>query len=153
MKLIPPDKFLKYYKIFLEENNLEEELTDEFLIKAFEVYKTRINTLKDFYNETRIYTNEEIKIDPEFNIENLIDETIKQCFKDLIESLDDIILKSEEEGEIIIRSIPEKHGIKLKQFGPPLRIVLTNKKVSPGLVQIIKLLGKEKTVERIRKFI
>ncbi len=61
--------------------------------------------------------------------------------------------KPEEESEAIIRSIPEKYGIKLKQFGPPLRVVLTNKKVSPGLVHVMKLLGKEKVMKRIKKVI
>ncbi|MEN2998292.1 MAG: glutamate--tRNA ligase [Brevinematia bacterium] len=152
IRMLSYEKFLEYYRIFLSENKLEERLNDEFLVRAFEVYKTRINTLRDFYNETRIYVDDELKIDPEFGIENLIDENIRKCFRDLLEAIDEILSKQDEEGEAILRSIPEKHGIKLKQFGPPLRIVLTNRKVSPGLVQVIKLLGKEKTYHRIKKF-
>lgn len=151
LKMITPQKFLNYYKIFLKENNLKETLNDDFLIKAFEVYKTRINTLKDFYEETRIYVVDDIEIDREFGLEEMIDNNIRQCFKDLIEVLEDILSKPDEEGETIIRSIPEKYGMKLKQFGPPLRIVLTNRKVSPGLVHVIKLLGKEKVLKRIKK--
>lgn len=153
IKLLKPETFLKHYKTFLNENNLEEPLNDEFLLKAFEVYKTRINTLKDFYNETRIYVNETIDIDPEFKLENMLTEEVKNGFKDLINKIDEILDSPDEEGEKIIRSIPEKYGISLKQFGPPLRIILTNKKVSPGLVHIIKLLGKGKTLKRINNFL
>lgn len=153
IKMLSPEKFLKYYKTFLSENGLEEPLNDKFLVKAFEVYKTRINTLKDFYNETRIYIPNDINIDSEFNIDSLIDENVKRCFEDLIKVIDEILEKPDEEGEAMLRNIPEKYGIKLKQFGPPLRIALTNKKVSPGLVHVIKLLGKDKVITRIKKFI
>jgi len=153
IKMLSPEKFLKYYKIFLEENELGETLSDEFIVNAFEVYKTRINTLWDFYNSTRIYTTEDVDVDPSFEVEKMIDDAVKKSFRDLIDSLDDIIFKPHEEGESILRSIPERYGIKLKQFGPPLRIVLTNSKVSPGLVDVIKLLGKEKVVRRISKYL
>ncbi|MCX8028805.1 MAG: glutamate--tRNA ligase [Brevinematales bacterium] len=153
IRMLSYDKFLKYYKIFLLENGLEEPLSDEFLIKAFEVYKTRVNTLRDFYNETRIYATDDIDIDQEFNIQSMINENVRKSLADFLENLDDIISKPDEEGEMIIRSIPEKYGIKLKQFGPPLRIALTNKKVSPGLIQVVKLLGRDKTVKRISKFL
>jgi glutamyl-tRNA synthetase len=151
MRMLDAQKFLNYYKIFLNENNLEESLSDEFLIKSFDVYKTRVNTLKEFYQESRIYLTDDIEVDKEFGLDSMIDDTIRNCFRDLIDVLDDIISKSDEEGEMIIRSIPEKYGIKLKQFGPPLRLVLTNRKVSPSLVHVIKLLGKEKVIKRIQK--
>jgi len=153
IKMLSPEKFLKYYKIFLEENELGETLSDEFIVNAFEVYKTRINTLWDFYNSTRIYTTDDVDVDHSFEIEKMIDDAVKKSFRDLIDSLDDIIFKPHEEVENILRSIPERYGIKLKQFGPPLRIVLTNSKVSPGLVDVIKLLGKEKVVKRISKYL
>jgi len=153
IKMLSPEKFLKYYKIFLEENELGETLSDEFIVNAFEVYKTRINTLWDFYNSTRIYTTDDVDVDPSFEVEKMIDDAVKKSFRDLIDSLDDVIFKPHEEGESILRNIPERYGIKLKRFGPPLRIVLTNSKVSPGLVDVIKLLGKEKVVKRISKYL
>lgn len=153
IRMLTPEKFLKHYKTFIKENGLEEELSDDFLVRAFEVYRTRINTLKDFYNETRIYVKDDIEIDKEFNIESMIDETVKRCFRDLVGDLDAIISGSEEDGDRILREIAEKHGIKLKQFGPPLRIALTNRKVSPGLASVIKLLGKDKTLVRVQKFL
>jgi len=152
IKMLTPEKFLKYYKIFLEENQIKETLDDDFIKRAFEVYKNRVSTLWDFYNSTRIYAVEDIDIDPSFELDKMIDDTIRNCFRDLANNLDEIISKPNEEGEVILRSIPEKYGIKLKQFGPPLRIALTNSKVSPGLVDIIKLLGKEKTLRRISKY-
>ncbi|MCS7298527.1 MAG: glutamate--tRNA ligase [Spirochaetia bacterium] len=153
IRMLTPEKFLKYYTIFIKENALEEELSEDFLVKAFEVYKTRINTLKDFYYETRVYVGDDIEIDKEFNIESMIDETVIKCFRDFVKNLDTIISSPDEESDRILREIPERYGIKLKQFGPPLRIALTSRKVSPGLVPVIKLLGKEKTLARVQKFL
>lgn len=153
IRMLTPEKFLKYYMIFIKENALEEELSEDFLVRAFEVYKTRISTLKDFYYETRVYVGDDIEIDKEFNIESMIDETVIKCFRDFVKNLDTIISSPDEESDRILREIPERYGIKLKQFGPPLRIALTNRKVSPGLVSVIKLLGKEKTLVRVQKFL
>lgn len=153
IKMLDSGRFLNYYKRFLLENGIDEPLSDEFLCRAFEVYRTRVKTLKDFYRETRIYVDREIEIDPEFRIEDMIDESVRRCFKDLIEVVGDIVSKSDAEGEVILRSIPERYGVDLKRFGPPLRIALTNRKVSPGLVQVIKLLGEDKVIARVRKFI
>ncbi|MEO0279188.1 MAG: glutamate--tRNA ligase, partial [candidate division WOR-3 bacterium] len=45
----------------------------------------------------------------------------------------------------------EKHGIKLKDIAQAVRLALTGKTVSPGLVEILLLTGKEKSVKRIKK--
>ncbi len=58
----------------------EEPLNDEFLLKAFEVYKTRINTLKEFYEETRIYVPDDIEIDREFGLDKMLDENVSEVF-------------------------------------------------------------------------
>ena len=45
----------------------------------------------------------------------------------------------------------EEKEIKLRKLAQPLRVALTGKTASPGIFEVMKILGKEKVVERIRK--
>jgi len=45
----------------------------------------------------------------------------------------------------------EQKVIKLRKLAQPLRVALTGKTASPGIFEVMEVLGKEKVVERIRK--
>lgn len=47
----------------------------------------------------------------------------------------------------------EKNNIKLKNIASPLRIILTGSKVSPGIYEVIQILGKNLTLKRIKYFL
>ncbi len=47
----------------------------------------------------------------------------------------------------------EDREIKLGKVAQPLRVALTGKTVSPGIFEIMEVLGKETTIERIAKVI
>ncbi|MBW1894928.1 MAG: hypothetical protein JRI91_14720 [Deltaproteobacteria bacterium] len=44
----------------------------------------------------------------------------------------------------------EKTGQKLGKVAQPARVALTGKTVSPGIFEMIEVLGKEETVRRLR---
>ena len=43
----------------------------------------------------------------------------------------------------------EKTGLKLGKIAQPVRVALTGKTVSPGIFEIIRVLGKEETLKRL----
>jgi len=47
----------------------------------------------------------------------------------------------------------EKRNLKMKQVALPLRIILTGSKVSPGIFEVICILGKEIFSKRIRCYL
>lgn len=52
-----------------------------------------------------------------------------------------------------MRALAKENNIKFIDVVQPLRIALTGKTVSPGLFEVIELLGKERTVKRIEKLL
>jgi glutamyl-tRNA synthetase len=52
--------------------------------------------------------------------------------------------------EVALRAVADQLGLKPRQAFQPLRIAITGSKVSPGLFESIELLGREKTLERLR---
>ena len=57
------------------------------------------------------------------------------------------------ETEEAYQTLAEANGWKLGELVHPTRLALTGKTVSPGLFDVMMLLGKEKTLERIEKAI
>jgi len=60
--------------------------------------------------------------------------------------------KIEEIKEVFTNYLNENE-IKMKSLALPLRILLTGTKSSPGIFEILKILGHEIVIERIKKFI
>jgi glutamyl-tRNA synthetase len=47
----------------------------------------------------------------------------------------------------------EKTGLKLGKIAQPVRVALTGKTTSPGIFEIIEIIGKEKVISRLNKAI
>jgi len=58
---------------------------------------------------------------------------------------------SDEEAESIVKSFAEKESLKLGDLMMPLRVAITGTRVSPPLFGSLRLLGKEKAVERVER--
>ena len=53
--------------------------------------------------------------------------------------------------EKIFRGLLEEEGLKMGKLAQPLRVALTGGTVSPGIYEVMELLGKTRTLDRIRK--
>ena len=51
--------------------------------------------------------------------------------------------------EAAVRQVAETHGLKLGQVAQPLRAALTGRKTSPGIFDVLALLGREESLGRI----
>jgi glutamyl/glutaminyl-tRNA synthetase len=51
-----------------------------------------------------------------------------------------------------LRLRAEKEGVKASLFIHALRMLVLGKPVSPGIFEVLELVGKEKTIKRIEKF-
>jgi glutamyl-tRNA synthetase len=56
---------------------------------------------------------------------------------------------SAEEIEELFKKVVEEEGVKLGKLAQPVRVALTGTTVSPGIYDVILLLGKEETLARL----
>lgn len=70
-----------------------------------------------------------------------------QAFVDQVEAEADF---SKETLEGILHGIIEQQGLKMGKVAQPLRVALTGRTVSPGIYEVMALLGKERSLQRIR---
>jgi len=141
---------LEHLKYFLRNYDLNK-FSEEYLLSAIETVKTRSKTLVEMADMIKFYLVEEITYDLDGAKKFLIPE-IKPLLKKIAEDLKDLPLE-EKKLEEYFRNLAEESGIKLKNIAQAVRVALTGKTVSPGLFEIIKVLGKEKVEKRLKKAI
>jgi glutamyl-tRNA synthetase len=133
--------------LFNKSDQIKIEADKDRFLKVIDLIKPRVKTLTDFLIESQFYTS-----DPETYEQKGVD---KFFYKSgVFEQLNDLMnLISEAKNftldhlEQIIRNYAEKKEIGAGKVIHPLRLALTGKTTSPGIFEVIYVLGKE-TVER-----
>ncbi len=134
---------------FLEKLGIAQP--DEALLKGIVPHlKARSKTLVEMAEGAKFCFDEEIKYEKKGD-----DKFLKKDMAELLNSLADTLSKTprfdQETLEKTFISFLEEKEIKLKKIAQPLRIALTGKTASPGIFEVMQVLGKETVVDRIRK--
>ncbi len=131
----------------------EGETPDKtWLAGAIVTLQERSKTLAELAESLRYYISEDVeyvqkakeKFLNEKNLPHLIE------VKEALEKLDDFTYL---EIEQIFKTIAEENNIKLGSIAQPVRVAMTGKTESPGIFEVIEILGKEKTLRRLEKAI
>ncbi len=150
MKLVDPGDLADRLVPFLAKAGLADTPPDrEWLTSVVLTLRERAVTLVEMAEKTAFYFKEmEYEAEPAekfltAEIEPLLDKAAR--FISTIEPFDHETLHSK------IREWLEGEGLKLKALAQPMRIALTYQKQSPGLFEVMEVLGKSTTLERIEK--
>lgn len=129
-----------------------ETLDTQWLAKAIGTLKERAKTLVELAHSLRYYVAEEVEYNEKAKTKFLND---KSCdlLVELKKSLDSLADFSHVEMERIFRAIIEKHGIKLGNLAQPVRVAVTGGTESPGIFEVLEIIGKEKTLKRLDRAI
>ncbi len=71
----------------------------------------------------------------------------------LVAELKQIEIFTQENLEDAFRAVMEKSGLKLGKIAQPVRVALTGRTASPGIFEIITIIGKEKVLARLNQSI
>jgi len=151
------EELLPYVKEFLKKDNLwndkYENEKKEWFFSLIDLLKDRCRTLKDFVINGRPYLTDDFTYDPEGVERFLKDERLKDLLPKLIKDLETLHSFKAEEVERIFRQRAEKEGVKAALFIHAARMAVTGKPVSPPLFDVLEVMGKEKTISRLKKLV
>lgn len=136
-------------KPFLRALNLPEK-DDDFLQKAVATVQPRSRTLKEMAEALRFYMVDEVSYDEQAARKFLTPDML-QAFRLLMERLEVSDGFTEHGLEKIFRDTAEELGVKLGKIAQPVRVALTGVTASPGLFEIIDILGKDVVLRRLQK--
>jgi glutamyl-tRNA synthetase len=127
------------------------EFSLQFYLNIIRLMKERVSTINDF-----IFFGKYFFVDPEEydkkGIEKYSNEQTKMLLKEYADSLsgsafDTAVLENN------LRQFAESKKVKAADIIHPLRLALTGMNISPGIFELMEVLGKEKVLKRIKKFI
>jgi glutamyl-tRNA synthetase len=113
--------------------------------------KTRAQTIDEIIGSIDFYFNDpesyEIEgVDKYFSNDDSID-----LLEQLLFSLNSVEDYSAENVETVIRDLAESLGMKARRLIHPLRLALTGRTTSPGIFDVIQILGRKTVIERTEK--
>lgn len=112
-----------------------------------ELLQGRIKTLKQFAEDAGYFFTDDFPVDAEAAGALLTPKTLS-LIQEMLPALKELSF-TPENLESCLRGFAEKKGIKAADLIHPVRLLLTGKRVSPGIFQVMALLGKEKTIHRL----
>ncbi|MDP7555810.1 MAG: glutamate--tRNA ligase [Nitrospinota bacterium] len=142
-------KFLVLENIISTEN----DFADNEIEKIIHSLQERSKTLIEMAHKAEFYFKEEIVYN-EAAAKKYLKTDILLIFKEFEDKLIAIYdALSYENLEPIFDELMKNHNLKLGKIAQPLRVALTGLKESPGIFEVIVLLGKDKVLKRLQKAI
>ncbi len=120
------------------------------LESMMEPLQTRMRTLEEIVPQTYYFFTDELQFDDKAVRKFLSRDYVPALYGRLIEQLAALEPWSREGIEGIFHGVAEDDGRKLGDVIQPARVALTGTSVSPPIHDVIYLLGREKTVERLK---
>ncbi len=127
----------KRFSFFSKENKIE----------LIELFKERALCLDEIKNNILILIKK--KLETSDDQKHIFDE-FKKYKKQLLTEFSGIVIWNEVNIEGVIKNVVENHQIPFKSLAQPIRLSLTGSVSGPSLYKIIKILGKEETIQRIK---
>jgi glutamyl-tRNA synthetase len=125
-------------------NSLEEER----VLKAVETLKIRSRTIREMAEGSLFYFNKKILYE-EKGDKKFLKSEILDLIEEIRERLEKIKVFEIKNLEDVFSNFLQEKDIKLGKIAQPMRVALTGKTVSPGIFEIMEVLGKEDTIERL----
>jgi len=144
-----PEDLVAPLKPFLSQRGYPDK-SDAYIAGAIRTLQARSHTLVEMADAMRFYMADEIEFDPDAAREFLTAD-IAGALGRLIFEMSELEPFDEKGLEPVFRNIAADLGVKLGKIAQPVRVALTGTTKSPGLFEIIELLGKQTVLKRLQK--
>ncbi|MBI4527574.1 MAG: glutamate--tRNA ligase [Deltaproteobacteria bacterium] len=135
---------------FIEARGYPGPWNRDWLEKMIGTLRERAKTLTELVEAAQFYLSDEITIDKKAAKKFLTPEAFK-LIEELAEKIAALPELNEQAVERAFTEILQSRQIGLGQLAQPVRVALTGTTVSPGIYEVITVLGKERTLTRLRE--
>jgi glutamyl-tRNA synthetase len=155
IKNTPSERLVELVMPFLMRESIvqkDQVLDNVWLSKAIDTLKERAKTLLELAHSLRFYIVEDTGYDEKAKAKFLNQKSLPYLVDvlDAFKKLDSFIAPDIEK---VFSALVGKHNIKLGNLAQPVRVAVTGKAESPGIFEVLEVLGKEKVLKRLEKVI
>ena len=126
-----------------------ENISNAYLNKLIVTFQERSESLNDFTENIEYMFKDDVVISEQAR--NIIMRTDKDLIKTISNHLSNTNQWEEDNIEKNLKNIAQEKKLKLFNIASPIRALVTGKVHSPSIFKILYLLGKEKSLKRIKK--
>jgi len=135
-------------KKYIDKDNFDRD----YVMSLVKLFQARLTVLNDFVDWADFFFLKNITIDPQAQQKFLAQDLSKE-FKLFIDRLDKLDKFDIAAIEASFRELVAELNIQTKALIHPIRVALTGKTIGPGLFEVIYYLGRERTKERLMKWV
>jgi glutamyl-tRNA synthetase len=150
LKQRTPEQLAREVKPFIAEKGLAIPGDDAWLAKMCATLRERAKTLVELVDFAGFYLRDDIEIDPKAAAKFFKPE-IAEPLRALASELENVAGDFNESSvQPAFERVLARFSLKLGQLAQPVRVALTGGTVSPGIYEVIAVLGAKRTVARLR---
>jgi glutamyl-tRNA synthetase len=123
---------------------------DPFPCRVVETLQPRSRTLKEMAEAARFYYVDEPEMDEKAAAKFLTPE-VRDMLNQTADAIDAVSDYTQPALEEVFKKIMEEYHLGFGKIAQPLRVAVTGTTVSPGIFEMMLALGKDSTVQRIRR--
>ena len=153
IKNTPPEELALHLEPFLIHSGILEKghgLDASEIARVIPSLNQRAKTLVEMAEKSAFYFKKNVEFDEKAKARFLTSDS-RPLLEKTIAGLSGLENFSAEEVEALFKQIVEDEGTKLGKLAQPVRVALTGTTVSPGIYDVILLLGKEETIKRLKQ--
>ena len=152
IKTSPPRQVAEALIPLLENAGLKAEVSaasQNWLAQLVVLVKERAKTLVEMVEWVKPYFGEAVMFEEEA-AKKFLTPAIAPMLGRLLKGFETIPSFSKQEWEEAFRKVVEEEAIKMGQLAQPVRVALTGRTASPGLFEVMEVLGRDRTLARLR---
>lgn len=135
--------------IVIESLKCDEE-SASYIRKGMESLKLRAQLLTDLTILSKIYlVDRELEISEE--AKKIIDDTDKSIIDKICKMISELSVTNHDDIQEKFKELAEKNGLKLGELMKPARALITGSTASPSVFEIISIIGKDNSLQRLKK--
>jgi glutamyl-tRNA synthetase len=150
LKARPLEQLAREVRPFIAQRGWTVPGDDAWLCRMIATLRERAKTLVELVDFASFYLNDAITIDPKAAAKFLKPEVAEplEALAGELAALDGEF--AEAAVQTVFESVLARFNLKLGQLAQPVRVALTGGTVSPGIYEVIAVLGRDRTVARLR---
>lgn len=153
IKTSPPNQVAQSLVPLLDAAGLRDEaraVSAEWLAQLVVLVKERAKTLVEMVDWVKPYFGQTVSFEGEA-AKKFLTPAIAPVLGKLLARFEAFPTFSKQEWETSFKKLVEEEGIKMGALAQPVRVALTGRTASPGLFEVMEVLGRERTLLRLNK--
>jgi len=150
LKESPPLQLAQAVKPFIARKGYPLPADHDWLARALATLQPRAKTLVELVDMAHFYLSDPITLDPKAASKFLTPATLPILGR-LHARLVALTEWSEQDIEHVFTTLMEQEQLKLGQVAQPVRVALTGGTVSPGIFEVMAVLGRERSLARLER--